>query len=534
MLAAMPVLACAQSAAILPNARTQFIDANGSPVVGGTVGFYIPNTLTPKGTWQNLGETTPNTNPVVLDGLGSALIWGSGAYREILKNSSGSVIWDGVTSSNASGTVTSVTCGTGLTGGTITTNGTCALDTTRIFTSSASGLVPLSGGGTTNFLRADGTFASISSGYATIYDVAASYGGDPSGSSDSVTPFNNALSACSSSGRGGILLFVGGTWRWNSGVISNVSGCKIYGVGSDATIFKQYFAGDLITVSSQFGGVSNIQFAQSGAMSSGFGIVEEGFNNVYDNIYLNGLSANIHITNSSESAWTNIYERNTTGAQGILCDNSVGSVFGVRFDHVSSEGLGNTSYTHFTQGTGCNTMQISRTYGGNGANCVQILGGSFFVAEDIECDHNQEAFFINGGTGIQVSDSFIGSGLGNNGFDFSSGFAGFATITNNHIRDNLNAGIFLGASGGVSIVGNVISGNGTGGINVTGGVSNFNINNNQIGVPGDPTQADCVSVATGASNYYTITNNVCGSTNSSGVIDGGSGSKKTVTGNVGP
>ena len=156
MLAAMPVFAVAQTAAILPNARTQFIDANGAPLVGGTVGFYVPSTLTNKGTWKDSGKTISNTNPVVLDALGSALIWGSGSYREILKNSSGAVVWDGLTTS-VGGAISSITAGTGLTGGTITTTGTLALDLTKTFLTTTNGLVPAPAAVTGRFLADDGS-----------------------------------------------------------------------------------------------------------------------------------------------------------------------------------------------------------------------------------------------------------------------------------------------------------------------------------------------------------------------------------------
>lgn len=56
------------------------------------------------------------------------------------------------------GTVTSITAGVGLTGGVISSTGTVALDLTRVFTSGATGLVPASGGGTVKYLRADGTW----------------------------------------------------------------------------------------------------------------------------------------------------------------------------------------------------------------------------------------------------------------------------------------------------------------------------------------------------------------------------------------
>jgi hypothetical protein len=82
---------------ILPLGKTQFFDAQGVPLAGGTVGFYIPSTLTLKTTWQDQAQSTPNTNPVLLDGAGEALIWGSGTYRQIVKDSLGNLIWDQLT-----------------------------------------------------------------------------------------------------------------------------------------------------------------------------------------------------------------------------------------------------------------------------------------------------------------------------------------------------------------------------------------------------------------------------------------------------
>lgn len=87
-------------AIILPNARNQFIGADGSPIVGGTVTFYIPNTSTPKNTWQDSTQSVLNTNPVVLDSLGSAQIYGNGQYRQVLKDAAGNTLWDKLTSSS--------------------------------------------------------------------------------------------------------------------------------------------------------------------------------------------------------------------------------------------------------------------------------------------------------------------------------------------------------------------------------------------------------------------------------------------------
>jgi hypothetical protein len=94
---------------ILPNAKSQFIDQNGLPLASGTVGFYFPGTLNPKPTYQDAAGTIANTNPVTLDSRGQALIWGSGVYRQIVKDASGVTIWDQVTEDANSGLIGNIT-----------------------------------------------------------------------------------------------------------------------------------------------------------------------------------------------------------------------------------------------------------------------------------------------------------------------------------------------------------------------------------------------------------------------------------------
>ncbi len=86
------------TASILPNGKNQFVDINGKPLVGGTVTFYEPDTLVLKDTWQDAGQTTLNTNPIVLDSRGQAIIYGFGTYRQRVKDSLGNLIWDQKTS----------------------------------------------------------------------------------------------------------------------------------------------------------------------------------------------------------------------------------------------------------------------------------------------------------------------------------------------------------------------------------------------------------------------------------------------------
>ena len=56
--------------------------------------MYVVNTLIPKNTWQNSGQTVLNTDPIVLDSRGQCVIYGTGTYRQILKDSLGNLIWD--------------------------------------------------------------------------------------------------------------------------------------------------------------------------------------------------------------------------------------------------------------------------------------------------------------------------------------------------------------------------------------------------------------------------------------------------------
>src|SRR5882724_9567315 len=111
--------AYAQTASILPPAKTTFFDANGNPLTAGTVESFIPGQSVHKTTWQDAAETIPNVNPLTLDAAGRTLLLGSGSYRQLVKDRLGNVIWDQVTSSTGSGGGGSTATGDGDLVGTI-------------------------------------------------------------------------------------------------------------------------------------------------------------------------------------------------------------------------------------------------------------------------------------------------------------------------------------------------------------------------------------------------------------------------------
>jgi len=58
--------------------------ANDAPAVGWKVYAYAAGTTTPKDTYTDYTEGTPNTNPVILDARGEADIWFSGTYKLVI------------------------------------------------------------------------------------------------------------------------------------------------------------------------------------------------------------------------------------------------------------------------------------------------------------------------------------------------------------------------------------------------------------------------------------------------------------------
>ncbi len=107
-----PHFGLAQTAGLMPNAVQQFFDNNGNPLSAGTVTTYIAGTSTLKTTWRDSAETIPNTNPIVLDAGGKAIIYGDGNYRQLVKDRNGNIVWDAVTSAFGTGSASQIGDGT--------------------------------------------------------------------------------------------------------------------------------------------------------------------------------------------------------------------------------------------------------------------------------------------------------------------------------------------------------------------------------------------------------------------------------------
>jgi hypothetical protein len=83
------------SGSLIPNGKQQFIDSNGNPLASGKVYYYIPNTTTPKNTYQDSALTILNTNPIILDANGQCEAWAnSGSFRQQVYDVNNNLIWD--------------------------------------------------------------------------------------------------------------------------------------------------------------------------------------------------------------------------------------------------------------------------------------------------------------------------------------------------------------------------------------------------------------------------------------------------------
>lgn len=78
-----------------PQPIYQFFDDSGAPLYGGKLYTYEAGTTIPAVTYSDFSGTTPNTNPIILDGGGRASVWLSPdeQYKFVLKDANDVLIW---------------------------------------------------------------------------------------------------------------------------------------------------------------------------------------------------------------------------------------------------------------------------------------------------------------------------------------------------------------------------------------------------------------------------------------------------------
>ncbi|MBM2500535.1 hypothetical protein JQS51_30150 [Pseudomonas aeruginosa] len=214
---------------LLPNGKQHFVDNNGHPLVGGRVYHYYVGTNTPKDTYQDSGQTIPNTNPIVLDARGEASIYGSGPYRQVLTAPSGVTIWDQVILDPSSAV---------------------GSDLDAFKADLANNTDPLKGAGLVGFsnsaVYADGTVgAGIREINAKIGVIVTDYGAKGDGVTDDTDSIKAAITAA---GVGGDVIFPEGTYLITDKLTSLTSQRWLGRGGQRATTLKKGANIDMVEV----------------------------------------------------------------------------------------------------------------------------------------------------------------------------------------------------------------------------------------------------------------------------------------------
>lgn len=261
------------SGSLIPNGKQQYFDANGTPLAGGKVYYYIPYTTTAKNTWQDINLSILNTNPIILDAAGECIAWGAGAYRQQVYDVNNNLIWDqytyGIsptgsnfisqeevqtaTQGQTAFSLTTITYTPGINSLVVFVNGSKQLvnvnytETSSSVVTFASGLnvgdvvdfyasLPASAQNLSNaanvayippYVNSVGTNVQAKlAQYVSILD----FGADPTGTNDSTTAIQNAINAI---GNRGLLYAPKGTYLI-SNTITLKYGINFYGDGYEA------------------------------------------------------------------------------------------------------------------------------------------------------------------------------------------------------------------------------------------------------------------------------------------------------------
>lgn len=168
---------------------------------------------------------------------------------------------------------------------------------------------------------------------------------------------------------------------------------------------------------------------------------------------------------------------------------------------------------------------------------------TWFNCHSLEIDHPfDNGVHLERGEGFYMTQGWIGSSLQQRGLMIDSNYRGEAHIGGGtRIVGHWSDGILLqNGPEHIQVVGSYIalnSQNGSGnnhGIAVAAGASHFIIANNEIGhvATGSGQQGYGVIVNAGGSDFYNIANNIVQGNATGGVNDGGTGTNKTISGNV--
>ncbi|QDX22549.1 hypothetical protein FP568_15660 [Pandoraea pnomenusa] len=443
------------SASLLPNGEQTFLDDNGNPLASGTVTFYVPGTSTPKNTWRDSAQTQLNTNPVVLDAAGRAIIYGDGSYRMVLQDALGNTIYDQLTDSPISSASLSNTTGSG-----------------------GTSLIGFNGGTLADYLKNNSScvvpsIATLRSLDSTLFTKAFVLGYYAAGDGGGGEYFVDSADT-SSLDNGGTIIVAADSARWKtterSYITSRTFGAKGDRTTDDTTRLQAYInwclAGTyaipmIISGQSKITASLNIDRAIDSTLND-FRIISDG---TVSGFYINS-AVTIFSSTINQPGTDPVSEFVTCENLFFEADAATTAAF------VASQKLMRTSFLNCTfEKIRCMNAATAYTQTWRFLKCrIRHWGGYFFASVgsfDIDFSHNIiehgnslfRSYDASGGKG-SVGNRFIGNLFeGSNAFIESAAVQGL-DITGNYIEANtgltLNMGISNLPNAGVRLSGNLI------------------------------------------------------------------------------
>ena len=377
---------------------------------------------------------------------------------------------------------------------------------------------------------------------------AAYFGVDMTGSIDSTNQFLAALN---------YTVAIGGTLYLGPGKIqistvtinANTENLSIVGAGKFATaIVTNAATGNVLALTSSYLELKDFSVSSSVTRTAGSMIACTGNTEVitgigFDKFFIgitgtgnDGTWRDFVFTNPAASAIgivvtgypvsilidnPTFYQGANTPVSGINLQNCTG---GVIISHPEIEGYGNNLLIDPGTGQGVFSLQVFGGYMDGGINGIAInasgngnVARCKFVGVETNSTASNGVVVENSGTGTVTGIEFI-----NHMGSLNASGAGISVIggANSPTAVTISGGTFAGNSTGISF---------------GAGVTDFSIIGTQAGgyagIGGNTDYG--IFVATGASTRYVITDNRVSFNGIAGIVDGGTGSSKAITGNVG-
>ncbi len=366
-----------------------------------------------------------------------------------------------------------------------------------------------------------------------------------------------------STGRAGMVVIPPGIYRITASLWITSTGVNLVGQGRLVSIIQapSGSAFDWLKVYSSGGGISYISvrgigFVPLGPQAAGSrGIYQGGIAAVvtYTDISVSNAYIGFRVeagASGSVCRWTDFYIDQCSGA-GFWVGNSGTVVTGFSAREGDIAQCGSGIVLQNCSGVYLNTLSIILCT--EGISVAPQNGDSvrFVFCDQVQGDSSTDAGWTFSTTGTGEISNFIcnncwACGAQQNGIVVNVGAAidGF-TWADGHVRSNGEHGILLSAGTNLAVSGsNVFHNNytnsaGVNGITVGAGVSGFRIIGNTCGAGGFDRQSGVtcyqkygIVVSAGASDHYVIMGNVCSGNTVGGTADNGTGTNKSVSGNV--